>query len=194
MSEFELDEDEVKAELDRREKMAVRSRDVCICGHPVSAHSSGVFFRGEVKQRCVTGKLECGCTRPTPVLRAGNLRLFQKKSTGNGGMHGLTLALHACNSQEPPVFWEWIQEPYCWNCGDKEASVAVCRILHPSKTLELGGKILENTNADRAEENAFLCKDCRESDKHVNLWVFPETSDEKNLPDNDNNDNVVPIR
>jgi len=171
----------------------VRNREVCICGHPITAHSSGVMYQGELKRRCQTGKLECGCKRPTPVLRASNLRVFQKRSTGNSGMHALMLAIDVCLKTEPPIEIDWIEEPYCWNCGDVESPVQVCRLLHPLRVMELGGKLLENVDSEKAEENGFLCRECRELDQNINLWKFSKNSGE-DLPNDNPHDNVVHIR
>lgn len=153
----DLTPDEAKAILNEaREKSGaygVRDRRVCICGHSAGAHAE--FSRDSTRRReaevgyatCKPSRLTCPCKKFVPVLVAGNVRKFMRKTAGGGKLHALGLGLAEAIASGVEI--QWLDAgKVCWKCGVGENIRPVA--------LEVNGIQVERPS----EHNAMLCVGC----------------------------------
>ena len=153
----DLTPEEAKAILNEaREKSGaygVRDRRVCICGHSAGAHAE--FSRDDTRRReaevgyatCKPSRLTCPCKKFVPVLIAGNVRKFMRKTAGGGKLHALGLGLAEAIASGVEI--EWLDAgKVCWKCGVTEGIRPVA--------LEVNGIQVERPS----EHNAMLCAGC----------------------------------
>lgn len=127
-------------------KIASGMRDphICVCGHPVSRHTStnGVVY-------CKPTRMECPCKYVKPVLEVEDLRSFLRKTTGAGSMHALTRGMVASIKKGKSV--TWLTDPVCDRCGKSADSIS------PTPVTPNGISVNYATGYD-----ALLCPSCRD--------------------------------
>lgn len=133
---------EVDAEL--RQTVGERSREICVCGHPMSRHTvvNGIVF-------CKPSRMECPCKKARPVLEAEDMRAFLRKTAGSGPMHALTRGIAASAQKTKKV--RWTIDLNCDRCGKATGKVI------PTPVTQSGIAVSYATGYD-----ALLCADCRE--------------------------------
>lgn len=129
------------------EKNLARKRDnrICICGHPISYHRSGV---------CMPAKMVCPCQNAVAVLSCDDTRFFLRKTDGPGALHALTRGIVALTVKGKEA--EWIETPICEypECsspeGTKVIPVPINNTVVPPRISYRPMKV-----------NKFLCEECR---------------------------------
>jgi hypothetical protein len=123
-----------------------RGRDprVCICGHPVSRHttlSGGLVY-------CKPSRMECPCKTVRPVIEASDTRLFLRKTEGPGVLHALGRGVQVSVKAGHEI--TWLVPMQCDRCKT-EGQVS------PVPVTQRGVAVNEPTGFD-----ALLCRKCRE--------------------------------
>ena len=120
----------------------MKSKDVCVCGHPVSRHTDthGVVY-------CKPTRMECPCKKVRPVLEAEDLRAFLRKTAGSGSQHALTRGMAASAQRSKKV--KWVIDLKCDRCKKK-----VGRLV-PTPVTQSGIAVNYPTGYD-----ALLCETC----------------------------------
>lgn len=126
---------------------ARRERDgrICICGHAMSKHSNTY---GPVN--CKPTRMQCKCRQMRAVLETNDVRVFLRKTSGQGPMHALGRGLQAAIANGNTV--EWIIPQECDKChtpGPISPVPINMTVTGPSVASEETGY------------NALLCKTCR---------------------------------
>lgn len=137
---FDLSEISEVAQMGNRSKALPH---ICVCGHSVGSHSSGVGARWF----CSNGKMNCPCQNLVPVIRASDLRYFHFKTEGWGPRHALALGVHRCLEKGGTV--APLIERACFICEKPSASLLPVSMTASMVMLEKPGPF-----------NALLCRDC----------------------------------
>lgn len=130
-----------------KEKNLSRQRDnrICICGHPINYHRSGV---------CMPAKMVCPCQNAVAVLSCDDTRFFLRKTEGPGALHALTRGIVALTVKGKEA--EWIDTPVCEypECESPEGTKV---IPVPINTTVVPPRI----SYGPTKVNKFLCEECR---------------------------------
>ena len=137
-------EDAVAAEekLLRDGPSTQRDKRVCLCGHPISRHTS---IAGLVM--CKPTRMDCPCKKVRAVLTVQDTRVFLRKTEGSGVLHALGRGMKA--SVEANKTFEWISPPSCDRC-EKVGHVTPCAVTQRGVIVQMP------TGFD-----ALLCQSCR---------------------------------
>ena len=108
LAELGLPEEQVDFELDELEQ-EMKSKKVCICGHPMRRHSLLLD-----NWDCQPARIWCPCSKPIPVLEAEDLRLFQCQTFGWGARHALTQGIR--KSDKALRATRLLANAHCWIC------------------------------------------------------------------------------
>jgi hypothetical protein len=131
----------------RREAAASRDKRVCICGHPVRAHTG---FAG--RALCKPTKMECPCRTAEPVLLVQDTREFLWATTGPDEKHALALGIRKSQLKGKKV--EWIDGvPSCRICekSGNEERLVPCPVTAGGQVATWPEKL-----------NGLLCAECIE--------------------------------
>lgn len=116
--------------------------EICICGHPSSAHQFGTY--------CIVGPRVCTCSRPEPVLWVSDVRYFYKATKGPHEAHALTTGIQDLVSQG-----ENLVRLVRWGCCIRGCTnwelVGPVRLKRGRPTLRI---------VNEHEKNVLLCEDC----------------------------------
>lgn len=141
-SHFDFTLDEALEANDDLAERGPRDQRVCLCGHAVGRHSE---YHGIVQ--CKPSKMDCACKKVRPVIEVSDLRVFLRKTDGQGPMHALGRGMAAATKKGIEI--KWLVEAKCDRCENEGpiSPVAVTSTLHAS-------------NYDTGFNN-LLCANCR---------------------------------
>lgn len=116
--------------------------EICICGHPSSAHQFGTY--------CIVGPRVCTCSKPEPVLWVSDVRYFYKATKGPHEAHALIAGIQDLVSQG-----ENLVRLVRWGCSIRGCinweQVGPVRLKRGRPTLKV---------VNEHEKNVLLCEDC----------------------------------
>jgi hypothetical protein len=124
-------------------KIHVKERLVCICGHAVGGHSvtAGISM-------CSANKQTCPCKKNRAVIEVESARGFLRKTMGAGALHALSQGIVTAEKAGQKI--EWIVDLKCDRCnGDGP--------LSPAPVNQRGNIMDYATGFD-----VLLCRKCRE--------------------------------
>ena len=142
---FDFTLEEAKEVNDKLKENGRIGRDarICVCGHPIGRHS--LNLRGVLE--CKPSAMNCPCKDERPVIRAGDVRDFLRKTVGGGSLHALGRGLQTAIEKGHDV--EWIVEMKCDRCNEVGP-------ISPIPVTQNGVSAEYATGYD-----ALLCKACR---------------------------------
>lgn len=148
-SHFSLTMEEIEASL----SSVIDGRDfqkpICICGHPMNAHSSA-----SGRTMCSFANTYCRCELPIAVIVTSDLRYFKKLTRGPGANHALSLGCYSALKAGKTV--RWLAEPLCFKCKVSGSSIRPVALNSQNRVAFASG-----------EQNVLLCSSCFEE---VMLW------------------------